>query len=142
MAKKIKTYVKIQVSSGLANPSPPIGPALGQHGINIMEFCKSFNLKTKDFEKGIPIPVVITIYSDKSFDFIMKTPPASFLLKKAAGIKKGSSNSKKEKVGKINNEDLKKIVKLKENDMTGTNIDSMINSIIGTANSMGIVVGK
>ncbi|QJC29617.1 50S ribosomal protein L11 [Enterobacteriaceae endosymbiont of Plateumaris pusilla] len=140
MAKKIKTYVKLQVSAGIANPSPPIGPALGQHGVNIMDFCKKFNVQTSNLEKGMPIPVIITIYSDRSFSFITKTPPASFLIKKAIGIKSGSSKPKLEKIGKITHDQIRQIAKLKSVDMTGINIEAMMLSIEGTALSMGLVI--
>jgi len=140
MAKKIQSYIKLQVSAGTANPSPPIGPALGQKGVNIMEFCKLFNKKTENIEKGLPIPVVITVYSDRSFTFITKTPPASILLKKLSGIKKGSSKNKSEKIGTINHAQIKEIAKIKYDDMTGSNIESMIRSIEGTAKSMGLII--
>lgn len=140
MVKKIKTYVKLQISAGIANPSPPVGPALGQHGINIIDFCKSFNEKTINIEKGLPVPVIITIYSDKTFSFIIKSPPASVLLKKAAGIKSGSSKTKKEIVGTVTYDQIKEIVKIKSLDMTGSNDKSMFNSIKGTAHSMGLKI--
>jgi large subunit ribosomal protein L11 len=140
MAKKIKTYVKLQVAAGIANPSPPIGPALGQHGINIMDFCKKFNIQTSNLEKGMPIPVIITIYLDRSFSFITKTPPASVLIKKAIGIKSGSSKPKIEKIGKITHDQIRQIAKLKSVDMTGVNIEAMMLSIEGTALSMGLVI--
>ncbi|AHG60322.1 50S ribosomal protein L11 [Buchnera aphidicola] len=140
MAKKIQSYIKLQVSAGIANPSPPIGPALGQKGVNIMEFCKLFNKKTENLEKGLPIPVVITVYSDRSFTFITKTPPASILLKKISGIKSGSSKPKIEKIGKINRSQIKEIAKIKNDDMTGSNIESMMRSIEGTAKSMGLMI--
>lgn len=140
MTKKIQSYIKLQVSAGMANPSPPVGPALGQKGINIMEFCKSFNAKTNNLEKGLPIPVVITVYSDKTFTFIIKTPPASTLLKKAANIKSGSGKPNKEKVGKITKMQLQEIAQIKSNDMTGSSLEKMANSIAGTANSMGLVI--
>ncbi|BGI50881.1 MAG: 50S ribosomal protein L11 [Arsenophonus endosymbiont of Ceratovacuna japonica] len=140
MAKKIQSYVKLQVAAGMANPSPPIGPALGQRGVNIMEFCKSFNIKTNNLEKGLPIPVVITIYSDRSFTFIIKTPPASILLKKAAGVKLGSSAPNKENIGKVTNTQIREIAEIKFADMTGATIESMMSSIKGTARSMGLVV--
>lgn len=140
MSKKIQSYIKLQVSAGMANPSPPVGPALGQKGINIMEFCKSFNAKTNSLEKGLPIPVVITVYSDKTFSFITKTPPASTLLKKAANIKSGSGKPNKEKIGKITKLQIEKIAQMKSNDMTGSNLEKMANSIAGTANSMGLVI--
>lgn len=140
MSKKIQAIVKIQVKAGLANPSPPIGPSLGQQGINIGLFCKEFNNQTTSFEKGIPIPVIVTVYSDRSFTFIIKSPPASVLLKKAAGIEKGSSNPNKKSVGKVKQIQLQKIAKEKKNDMTGKNIDCIIKSIKGTAKSMGILI--
>lgn len=140
MAKKIQAYIKLQVSAGMANPSPPVGPALGQKGLNIMEFCKSFNEKTNNLEKGLPIPTIITVYSDRSFSFITKTPPASILLKKAAGIKSGSSKSKTEKVGEITYQQAVEIAKIKEIDMTGSNIQNITKSIIGTAHSMGLTI--
>ncbi|QJC28276.1 50S ribosomal protein L11 [Enterobacteriaceae endosymbiont of Plateumaris braccata] len=140
MAKKIKTYVKLQVSAGIANPSPPVGPALGQHGVNIMDFCKTFNAQTSNLEKGIPIPVIITIYSDRSFTFITKTPPAAILIKKILGIKSGSSKPKLEKIGKITHKQIRQIAKLKSVDMTGTNIEAMMHSIEGTALSMGLII--
>ncbi|QCI23615.1 50S ribosomal protein L11 [Buchnera aphidicola (Macrosiphoniella sanborni)] len=140
MAKKIQSYIKLQVSAGTANPSPPIGPALGQKGINIMEFCKLFNKQTENMEKGLPIPVIITVYSDRSFTFIIKTPPASILLKKLSGIKTGSSKNKSEKVGKINLSQIREIAEIKKNDMSGANIESMMRSIKGTAKSMGLII--
>jgi large subunit ribosomal protein L11 len=140
MAKKIQSYIKLQVSAGTANPSPPIGPALGQKGVNIMDFCKSFNEKTKNMEKGLPIPVIITVYSDRSFTFITKTPPASVLLKKATGIKSGSKKPKIEKIGTIKKNQIEEIAKIKKNDMTGSNIQSMMRSIEGTAKSMGFII--
>lgn len=140
MAKKIQSYIKLQVSAGTANPSPPIGPALGQKGVNIMEFCKLFNKKTENIEKGLPIPVIITVYSDRSFTFITKTPPASVLLKKLSGIKKGSSKTKSEQIGTINHSQIKEIAIIKNNDMTGSNIESMMRSIEGTAKSMGLII--
>ncbi|QJC36196.1 50S ribosomal protein L11 [Enterobacteriaceae endosymbiont of Donacia cincticornis] len=140
MIKKIKTYVKLQVPAGSANPSPPIGPALGQHGVNIMNFCKNFNLKTNNLEKGIPIPVIITIYVDKTFTFITKTPPVSALIKKILGIKKGANKPKKDHIGEITNNQIRKIAEIKYVDMNGTNIESMMSSIKGTAISMGLIV--
>ena len=140
MSKKIQSYIKLQVSAGTANPSPPVGPALGQKGLNIMEFCKLFNEKTKHLEKGLPIPTVITVYSDRSFSFIIKTPPASILLKKAAGIKSGSSKPNTDKVGEITYQQVIDIAKIKEIDMTGSNIENMTKSIIGTAYSMGLII--
>lgn len=140
MAKKIQSYIKLQVSAGMANPSPPIGPALGQKGVNIMEFCKSFNEKTKNLEKGMPIPVIITVYTDRSFIFIIKTPPASFLLKKYSNITKGSKKPKLEQVGNITNEQIEKIAKIKLEDMTGSDINKVKKSIQGTAKSMGLKI--
>lgn len=140
MAKKIQSYIKLQVAAGAANPSPPIGPALGQKGVNIMEFCKLFNKKTENMEKGLPIPVIITVYSDRSFTFITKTPPASILLKKLSNIKKGSSKTKIEQIGKINRSQLQEIAKIKTEDMTGSNIENMMRSIEGTAKSMGLTI--
>ncbi|BEU04853.1 50S ribosomal protein L11 [Agarivorans sp. OAG1] len=140
MAKKVQAYIKLQVAAGAANPSPPVGPALGQHGVNIMEFCKAFNAKTDSIEKGAPVPVVITVYSDRSFTFETKTPPASYLLKKAAGIKSGSGVPNKEKVGKVTRAQLEEIVNTKAVDMTGADVDAMVRSIEGSARSMGLVV--
>ncbi|QJC37015.1 50S ribosomal protein L11 [Enterobacteriaceae endosymbiont of Donacia vulgaris] len=140
MAKKIKTYVKLQVPAGSANPSPPIGPALGQHGVNIMNFCKIFNSKTSNLEKGMPIPVVITIYIDKTFTFITKTPPVSAIIKKILGIKKGSNKPKIEKIGVITQDQIRKIAEIKYTDMNGINIKSMMSSIKGTARSMGLII--
>lgn len=140
MAKKIQSYVKLQISAGMASPNPPIGPALGQRGVNIMEFCKAFNKKTDSIEKGLQIPVVVTVYSDRSFTFITKTPPAAILLKKAAGIKCGSSNPNKDKVGKISKSQIIKIAETKSVDMIGSNIEAMSRSIKGTALSMGLIV--
>lgn len=138
MAKKIDAYIKLQVAAGAANPSPPVGPALGQHGVNIMEFCKAFNAQTGSMEQGLPVPVVITVYSDKSFTFIMKTPPASILLKKAAGIKSGSGRPNTEKVGTVTREQLEEIAKTKEPDLTGADMDAAVRIIAGTARSMGL----
>lgn len=140
MAKKVQAYVKLQVAAGMANPSPPVGPALGQQGVNIMEFCKVFNAKTDSLEKGLPIPVVITVYSDRSFTFITKTPPAAVLLKKAAGVKSGSGTPNKEKVGKVTSAQIREIAETKAADMTGADIETMMRSIEGTARSMGLVV--
>ena len=138
--KKILAYIKLQVPAGSANPSPPVGPALGQHGVNIMEFCKAFNARTEKMEKGLPLPVIITVYADRSFSFIIKTPPAAVLLKKAAGIKSGSSVPNKDKVGKVKKAQLQEIAEMKAADMTGANIESMMRSIAGTARSMGLEV--
>ncbi|MDF0535923.1 50S ribosomal protein L11 [Shewanella yunxiaonensis] len=140
MAKKIEAYIKLQVKSGSANPSPPVGPALGQKGVNIMEFCKAFNARTEKMEKGMPIPVVITVYSDRSFTFETKTPPASYLLKQAAGLKSGSSRPNTQKVGTIKRAKVQEIAELKAVDMTGADVEAMTRSIEGTARSMGLVV--
>jgi large subunit ribosomal protein L11 len=140
MAKKVQAYIKLQVAAGAANPSPPVGPALGQHGVNIMEFCKAFNAKTDSLEKGAPVPVVITVYSDRSFTFETKTPPASFLLKKAAGIKSGSGVPNKQKVGTVTRAQLEEIAKTKEADLTGADLDAMVRCIEGSARAMGLVV--
>ncbi|AFP84672.1 50S ribosomal protein L11 [secondary endosymbiont of Ctenarytaina eucalypti] len=140
MAKKVQAYVKLQVAAGMANPSPPVGPALGQQGVNIMAFCKAFNVKTEGMEAGLPIPVVITIYSDRSFTFVTKTPPASVLLKKAAGITSGSSTPNTVKVGKVTNAQVFEIAVTKVDDMSGANVAAMSRSIVGTARSMGLVV--
>jgi large subunit ribosomal protein L11 len=138
MAKKIEAYIKLQVAAGQANPSPPVGPALGQHGVNIMEFCKAFNAQTQNLEQGMPVPVVITVYNDRSFTFITKTPPASILLRKAAGIQKGSSVPNRDKVGKVTREQLEEIAKTKEPDLTAADLDAAVRTIAGTARSMGI----
>lgn len=140
MAKKVTAYIKLQVAAGKANPSPPVGPALGQHGVNIMEFCKAFNAQTQNLEAGLPIPVVITVYNDRSFTFIMKTPPASILLKKAAGVQKGSGTPNTNKVGKVNREQLEEIAKTKEPDLTAADLDAAVRTIAGTARSMGLEV--
>jgi large subunit ribosomal protein L11 len=140
MAKKIDAYIKLQVKAGQANPSPPVGPALGQHGVNIMEFCKAFNAQTQQLEPGLPTPVVITVYSDRSFTFITKTPPASILLIKAAGIPKGSGVPNRDKVGKVNRAQLEEIAKTKEPDLTASDLDAAVRTIAGTARSMGIDV--
>jgi large subunit ribosomal protein L11 len=138
MAKKIDAYIKLQVPAGEANPSPPVGPALGQHGLNIMEFCKAFNAATQSMEKGMPIPVVITVFSDKSFTYITKTPPASVLLKKAAGLQKGSSTPHVDKVGKVNRAQLEEIANTKMKDLNANDIDAAVKIIAGSARSMGI----
>jgi large subunit ribosomal protein L11 len=138
MAKKIEAYVKLQVPAQDANPSPPVGPALGQHGVNIMEFCKAFNAQTQNLEKGMPVPVVITVYGDRSFTFITKTPPAAVLLKKAAGIPKGSGTPNTEKVGKVNREQLEEIATIKMPDLTAADMDAAVRTIAGTARSMGL----
>jgi len=140
MAKKIVGYIKLQVPAGKANPSPPIGPALGQRGLNIMEFCKAFNAKTQGVEPGLPIPVVITAFADKSFTFIMKTPPASILIKKAAKVKKGSGTPHSEKVGSITRKQAEEIAKTKEPDLTAADMDAAVRTIAGSARSMGITV--
>ncbi len=140
MAKKVEVYIKLQVPAGRANPSPPVGPALGQHGVNIMEFCKAFNSKTQDQENGMPIPVVITVYTDRSFTFITKTPPASVLLRKAAGILKGSGEPNTEKVGRVNRAQLEEIAKAKEPDLTAADMDAAVRTIAGSARSAGIEV--
>lgn len=140
MAKKIVGYIKLQVPAGKANPSPPIGPALGQRGLNIMEFCKAFNAQTQKMEPGLPIPVVITVYADKSFTFVLKTPPATVLLKKAAGVEKGSSKPHTDKVGTITRAQLEEIAKVKMPDLTAADLDAAIRTIAGSARSMGLVV--
>ena len=140
MAKKVEAYIKLQVPSGQANPSPPVGPALGQHGVNIMEFCKAFNAKTQQNEQGMPVPVVITVYSDRSFSFITKTPPASVLLKKAAGVPKGSGVTNTEKVGTVTRAQLEEIAKAKDPDLTAADLDAAVRTIAGSARSMGLVV--
>lgn len=138
MAKKIEAYIKLQVAAGKANPSPPVGPALGQHGVNIMEFCKAFNAQTQSLEQGMPIPVVITVYNDRSFTFITKTPPASVLLKKAAGIEKGSAVPNRDKVAKVNRAQLEEIATTKQPDLTAADMDAAVRTIAGSARSMGI----
>lgn len=140
MAKKVEAYIKLQIPAGKANPSPPVGPALGQRGVNIMEFCKAFNASTQNLEQGLPTPVVITVYSDRSFTFITKTPPASVLLKKAAGLQKGSGKPNTEKVAKLHRTQLETIAKTKEPDLTAGSLDAAVRSIAGTARSMGIEV--
>ncbi len=140
MAKKVEAYIKLQVPAGQANPSPPVGPALGQHGVNIMEFCKTFNAQTQNLEQGLPIPVVITVYADRSFTFITKTPPAAVLLRKAAGIEKGSSNPNTEKVGKVTRQQLEEIAKTKTPDITASDMDAAVRTIAGSARSMGLDV--
>ena len=140
MAKKVASYIKLQVPAGQANPSPPVGPALGQHGVNIMEFCKAFNAETQGTEPGLPIPVIITVYSDRSFTFIKKTPPAAVLLRKAAGVKKGSGEPNREKVGKISRAQLAEIAETKMADLNARDIDHAMRIIEGTARSSGIIV--
>jgi large subunit ribosomal protein L11 len=140
MAKKIQAYIKLQVKAGQANPSPPVGPALGQHGVNIMEFCKAFNAQTQGTEAGLPIPVVITVYSDRSFTFVMKTPPASVLLRKAAGIESGSARPNTDKVGKVTLAQVEDIAKQKSPDLTAADLAAAVRTIAGTARSMGLEV--
>jgi large subunit ribosomal protein L11 len=140
MAKKVQGYIKLQVPAGSANPSPPIGPALGQQGVNIMEFCKQFNAQTQKVEKGLPIPVVITVYTDRSFTFVMKTPPAAVLIRKAIGIEKGSGTPNTAKVGKITRQQLEEIAKLKQPDLTAADLDAAVRTIAGSARSMGVDV--
>jgi len=140
MAKKIVGYVKLQVPAGKANPSPPIGPALGQRGLNIMEFCKSFNAQTQSYEPGLPLPVVITAFADKTFTFIIKTPPATVLIKKAAGLQKGSAKPHTDKVGKITRAQCEEIAKAKMKDLTAADLDAAVRTIAGSARSMGITV--
>jgi large subunit ribosomal protein L11 len=140
MAKKIETYIKLQVPAGQANPSPPVGPALGQHGVNIMDFCKAFNAQTQGTEPGLPVPVVISVYSDRSFTFITKTPPAAVLLKKAAGIGKGSGTPNTEKVGKVTRAQLEEIANVKMPDLNAADLDAAVRIVAGTARSMGLEV--
>ena len=140
MARKIDTYIKLQIPAGQANPSPPVGPALGQHGVNIMEFCKAFNAETQSAEQGMLIPVVISVYTDKSFTFITKTPPAAVLLKKAAGIDKGSGTPNTDKVGSVTRAQLEEIVKIKEPDLNAADTDAAVRIIAGSARSMGLEV--
>ena len=137
-SKKISAYIKLQVPAGQANPSPPVGPALGQHALNIMEFCKAFNAQTQNMEEGLPVPVIITVYTDKSFSFMTKTPPASYLLKKAAGIGSGSGTPNTDKVGKVTRAQLEEIARTKEPDLTAMDLDAAVLTIAGTARSMGI----
>lgn len=138
MAKKIEAYIKLQVPAGSANPSPPVGPALGQHGVNIMDFCKAFNAQTQSMEQGLPIPVVITVYADRSFTFITKTPPAAVLLKKAAGIPKGSPTPNTHKVAKVTRAQLEEIAQVKMPDLTARDMDAAVRTIAGTARASGI----
>ena len=140
MARKIDAYIKLQVPAGQANPSPPVGPALGQHGVNIMEFCKAFNAATQQLEQGAPVPVTITVYNDRSFTYEMKTPPASYLLKKAAKLKKGSGEPNTNKVGKVTRAQLEEIAKAKDADLTAADMDAAVRTIAGSARSMGIEV--
>ncbi len=141
MAKKVSAMIKLQVGAGAANPSPPVGPALGQHGVNIMEFCKAFNAETQDREKGLRLPVIITVYEDRSFTFIIKTPPASVLLKKALGLSKGSSNPNTNKVAKATRAQLEEVAKAKMPDLTAADLEAAVNTIAGSARSMGIEMG-
>jgi large subunit ribosomal protein L11 len=138
VAKKVQAYVKLQVAAGKANPSPPVGPALGQHGVNIMEFCKAFNAYTQNLEPGLPTPVVITVYADRSFTFITKTPPASVLLRKALGIEKGSATPNAAKVGKVTRAQIEEIARIKTHDLTAADLEAAVRTIAGTARSMGI----
>lgn len=138
MAKKVEAYIKLQVPAGQANPSPPVGPALGQHGVNIMDFCKAFNAQTQSTEQGLPIPVVITVYSDRSFTFITKTPPASVLLKKAANVTKGSATPNTQKVAKVTRAQLEEIAQIKMPDLTAADLDAAVRTIAGTARASGI----
>jgi large subunit ribosomal protein L11 len=140
MAKKVTGYIKLQIKAGEANPSPPVGPALGQKGVNIMEFCKAFNAATQQLEKGLPVPVIITVYVDRSFTFITKTPPASVLVRKITGIAKGSSTPNSNKVGKITRAQLEQIAKMKEPDLTAADLNAAVRTIAGTACSMGVEV--
>ena len=140
MAKKVQGYIKLQVPAGAANPSPPIGPALGQQGVNIMEFCKQFNAQTQKLEKGLPIPVIITVYTDRSFTFIMKTPPAAVLIRKAIGIEKGSGTPNTAKVGKISRKQLEEVAKTKQPDLTAADLEAAVRTIAGSARSMGVDV--
>ena len=138
MARKVEAFIKLQVPAGQANPSPPVGPALGQHGVNIMDFCKAFNAETQGQEQGIPIPVIITVYTDRSFSFITKTPPASVLLRKAARIDKGSGTPNSEKVGRVSRAQLEEIAKIKDPDLTASDMDAAVRTIAGSARSAGI----
>ena len=140
MAKKVLAYIKLQVPAGQANPSPPVGPALGQHGVNIMDFCKAFNAKTQSMENGMPIPVIITVYSDRSFTFITKTPPAAVLLRQAARLEKGSAEPHKEKVGSVSRDQIREIAEVKMPDLNANDIDGAMKIVEGTARSMGITV--
>ena len=142
MAKKVQAFIKLQVAAGQANPSPPVGPALGQHGVNIMEFCKAFNPQSQSIEPGLPIPVVITVYNDRSFTFITKTPPASVLLKKALGLKSGSAEPNRDKVGIVTRAQLEEIAQTKMPDLNASDLDSAVLIIAGTARSMGIDVAE
>jgi len=140
MAKQINGYIKLQVPAGAASPSPPVGPALGQHGLNLMDFCNAFNARTNDIEKGLPVPVVITVYEDKSFNFIIKTTPASILIKKAAGLEKGSGTPNSLKVGQVTRAQLEEIAKIKDADLTAADMDAAVRTLEGSARSAGIEV--
>ncbi|ALS31612.1 MULTISPECIES: 50S ribosomal protein L11 [Pseudoalteromonas] len=140
MAKKVEALIKLQVAAGMANPSPPVGPALGQHGVNIMEFCKAFNARTESIEKGAPVPVVISVYGDRSFTFDMKTPPAAYLLLKAAGVKSGSGRPNTEKVGTVTRAQLEEIVETKRADLTASDLEAAVRTIAGSARAMGLSV--
>ena len=140
MAKQINGYIKLQVPAGTASPSPPVGPALGQHGLNLMDFCNAFNARTSDIEKGLPVPVVITVYEDKSFNFIIKTTPASILIKKAAGLEKGSGTPNSLKVGQVTRAQLEEIAKIKDADLTSADMDAAVRILEGSARSAGITV--
>jgi len=140
MAKKVTGYIKLQIPAGQANPSPPVGPALGQQGVNIMEFCKAFNAQTQSLEKGLPTPVVITVYSDRSFTFILKTPPASVLIRKAIGIEKGSGAPNTNKVGRITRKQLEDVAKIKQPDLTAADLEAAVRTVAGSARSMGVDV--
>jgi large subunit ribosomal protein L11 len=140
MARKVETYIKLQVPAGKANPAPPVGPALGQHGVNIMEFCKAFNAQTQGMEVGLPVPVVISVYNDRSFTFVMKTTPATVLLKKAAGIEKGSGTPNTNKVGKVTRKQLEEIAKIKQRDLNSADLEAAVKIIAGSARSMGLEV--
>ena len=140
MAKKVQALIKLQVAAGAANPSPPVGPALGQHGVNIMEFCKAFNAQTQDLDKGMPVPVIITVYNDRSFTFVTKTPPAAFLLRKVAGIDKGSGEPHLNKVGTVTRAQLEEVANIKMKDLNANDLDAAVQIVAGTARSMGLVV--
>ena len=140
MAKKVLTLIKLQIPGGQANPAPPVGPALGQHGVNIMEFCKAFNAQTQKLEQGLPIPVVISVFNDRSFTFILKTPPASVLIRKALGLEKGSATPNTNKVGKITRKQLEEIAKIKMPDITAADLEAAVRTIAGSARSMGVDV--
>jgi len=140
MAKKVDAYIKLQVKAGQANPSPPVGPALGQHGVNIMEFCKAFNAATQSMENGLPVPVVITVYSDRSFTFVTKTPPASILIMKQMGIKSGSKAPGRDMIGTVKRAQLEEVAKMKEPDLTAADLDAAVRTIAGSARSMGLNV--